>query len=444
MSRLFGTDGVRGIANRKLTPELAFQLGSAAASVLLHGKAKAAVLLGKDPRASGDLLEASLAAGFMSGGADVISIGVVPTPAVAYLTKHLPVQAGAMISASHNPVEDNGIKFFSHEGYELQDSIEDEIEAVIASPKTIEDRPVGIHVGRWMTKPHAVQEYLEALLQSVPSLDLTGKRVVLDGANGSASAYAGNLFRRLGAEVIEIHASPNGENINYQCGSTHMSSLQKEVVEQRAHYGFAFDGDADRCLAVDQHGQLVDGDQIMAYCAIQWKNQGKLAKNTLVVTVMSNLGLHKVLRDHNISCVITGVGDRYVLEAMKNNSYVLGGEQSGHVIFSDFATTGDGMLTALQLSLLLQQNQTTMAEAAAMMRRFPQILLNVKVEDKTIMMKNEKFLERIRHEEELLAERGRILVRPSGTEQLIRIMVEAEKEEEAVEIARRIKEAMPQ
>ena len=438
MARLFGTDGVRGIANRQLTPELAFQLGKAAAAVLLEKKERASVLLGKDPRASGDLLEASLAAGFMSGGADVISVGVVPTPAVAYLTKHLPVEAGAMISASHNPVEDNGIKFFSHQGYKLPDATEDAIEQYINEAHSPDERPVGKHVGRWMRQPEAVEGYLSALLQSVGACSLREKKIVLDCANGSASPFAETIFRSLGAEVIALHATPNGENINHQCGSTHPETLKTAVVSYKADYGFAFDGDADRCLAVDEQGCLVDGDQIMTFLATQWKKQARLSQNTLVVTVMSNLGLRKALEENDIQLEITSVGDRYVLEAMLAKHYTLGGEQSGHLIFADYATTGDGMLTALQLSKLLQENDMKMSQAAAVMQRFPQVLHNVRVENKSKSMQSEAFLEAIRQEEAALGRKGRILVRPSGTEQLIRIMVEAEHETQAKEIAERL------
>ena len=438
MARLFGTDGVRGIANRQLTPELAFQLGKAAAAVLLEKKERATVLLGKDPRASGDLLEASLAAGFMSGGADVLSVGVVPTPAVAYLTKHLPVEAGAMISASHNPVEDNGIKFFSHQGFKLPDATEDAIERYINEAHSVDERPIGIQVGTWMHQPEAVEGYLSALLQSVETCSLRGKKIVLDCANGSASPFAETIFRSLGAEVIALHATPNGENINHHCGSTHPENLKTAVVSNKADYGFAFDGDADRCLAVDEQGCLVDGDQIMTFLAIQWKKQARLNHNTLVVTVMSNLGLRKAMEEHDIQLEITSVGDRYVLEAMLAKHYALGGEQSGHLIFADYATTGDGMLTALQLSKLLQKNDMKMSQAAAVMQRFPQVLHNVRVENKSKSMQSQAFLEAIRQEDETLGRKGRILVRPSGTEQLIRIMVEAEHETQAKEIAERL------
>lgn len=438
MSRLFGTDGVRGIANRQLTPELAFQLGKSAAAILLKNKEKATVLLGKDPRASGDMLEAALAAGFMSGGANVLSVGVVPTPAVAFLTKNLPVEAGAMISASHNPVDDNGIKFFSHQGYKLPDAIEDEIEQYMNESHPLHERPIGKLVGQWQHQPEAVKSYLLALLQSVGELSLAGKKIALDCANGSASPFAQALFEELGAEVIMLHAKPNGENINHRCGSTHPESLSEAVLKNKADYGFAFDGDADRCLAVDDQGCLVDGDQIMTFLAIQWKKMGRLPMNTLVVTVMSNLGLRVAMSEHDIQLEITSVGDRYVLESMLAHQYTLGGEQSGHLIFSEYATTGDGLLTALQLSKLLQLNGMRMSEAAALMPRFPQVLLNIKVDNKFASMRSPDFQQAIHQEEELLGTKGRILVRPSGTEQLIRIMVEAEHEEEALAIAKRL------
>ena len=438
MTRLFGTDGVRGIANTKLTPELAFQLGRAAAVVLTPQQERPTILVGKDPRSSGDMLEAALAAGMMSNGAEVISLGIVTTPAVAYLTKHMAVQAGAMISASHNQVEDNGIKFFSHDGYKLPDKTEDAIEAYLRQDQEVSQRPTGAGVGNWQQNETAIQLYLHHLQQSIAGIRLEGLHIVLDCANGAASPFAADLFRSAGAKVTALHAKPSGANINLDCGSTHPASLQKAVTQLQADFGFAFDGDADRCLAVDRDGNLVDGDQIMAMLALHFKQKGRLHKNTLVITVMSNLGLKKAMAEHQIDLQITAVGDRYVLEAMLANDYCLGGEQSGHVILTDFSTTGDGMLTGLQIAAMLKENKASMREKAEVMHKFPQILLNCQVEDKQAAMQNTAFTQAVAEETAVLGERGRILVRPSGTEQLIRIMVEAEQEAAAAAIAKRL------
>lgn len=438
MARLFGTDGVRGVANTKLTPELAFQLGRSAAAVLTQPQERPAILVGKDPRSSGDMLEAALAAGMMSNGAQVISVGIVTTPAVAYLTKHMAVQAGAMISASHNQVEDNGIKFFSHDGYKLPDAKEDAIEAYLKQDNDVNTRLTGAGVGSWQRNDTAVRLYLNSLRQSIAATTLDGLHIVLDCANGSASPFAAELFRSVGAKVTALHATPTGANINLDCGSTHPESLQQAVKQLQADFGFAFDGDADRCLAVDGSGNLVDGDQIMAMLALHLKQKGRLNKNTLVITVMSNLGLKKAMAEQNIDLDITAVGDRYVLEAMLNKGYCLGGEQSGHVILTDFSTTGDGMLTGLQIAALLKDSKAAMREKAEVMSRFPQVLMNCKVEDKQAAMQNAAFCKAVEEETAALGEQGRILVRPSGTEQLIRIMVEAERKEEAAAIAKRL------
>ncbi|MCE5196772.1 MAG: phosphoglucosamine mutase [Negativicutes bacterium] len=425
MARLFGTDGVRGIANTILTPELAFQLGRAAAAVLTPQQEKPTILVGKDPRSSGEMLEAALAAGMMSNGAQVISLGIVTTPAVAYLTKQMAVQAGAMISASHNQVEDNGIKFFSHDGYKLPDRTEDAIEAYLCRDQDVSLRPTGAAVGSWQRNDTAIQLYLHHLRQSIAGIRLDGLHIVLDCANGASAPLAADLFRSVGAKITTLHAKPNGANINLDCGSTHPASLQKAVKQMGADFGFAFDGDADRCLAVDADGNLVDGDQIMAMLALHLKQKGSLKKNTLVITVMSNLGLKKAMAEHQIELQITAVGDRYVLETMLAKGYNLGGEQSGHIILTDFSTTGDGMLTGLQIAAMLKESKATMREKAEVLHKFPQVLLNCKVEDKQAAMRNTVFSQAVAEETAALGERGRILVRSSGTEQLIRIMVEA-------------------
>ena len=437
MARLFGTDGVRGLANRELTADLAMGLGSAAVRVLTASGSRSGrplAVVGRDPRASGEFLEAALVAGLASAGADVAIVGVEPTPAVAFLTAHLGADLGVMISASHNAMPDNGIKFFSRGGHKLADDLEDQIESVLAQTW---DRPVGASVGRVRTESEASATYLEHLLSTV-STSLSGIRVVVDCANGAASRVAPEALRRAGAEVIAIHASPDGLNINDGCGSTHMSDLIAAVRENKADVGIAHDGDADRCLAVDAHGVVVDGDQILAILSLSMRERGVLASDTVVATVMSNLGFHIAMREAGISVEQAGVGDRYVLEAMRAGSYSLGGEQSGHVIMSDHATTGDGVLTALHVLERMSVTGSSLEELAGVMTRLPQVLINVSGVDKSKMASSPELAEAVALAEAELGSSGRVLLRPSGTEPLVRVMVEAVSADQAQQVAERL------
>lgn len=437
MARLFGTDGVRGLANRELTADLAMGLGSAAVRVLTasgNRSGRPLAVVGRDPRASGEFLEAALVAGLASAGADVAIVGVEPTPAVAFLTAHLGADLGVMISASHNAMPDNGIKFFSRGGHKLADDLEDQIESVLAQTW---DRPVGASVGRVRTESEASATYLEHLLSTV-STSLSGIRVVVDCANGAASRVAPEALRRAGAEVIAIHASPDGLNINDGCGSTHMSDLIAAVRENKADVGIAHDGDADRCLAVDANGVVVDGDQILAILSLSMRERGVLASDTVVATVMSNLGFHIAMREAGISVEQAGVGDRYVLEAMRAGSYSLGGEQSGHVIMSDHATTGDGVLTALHVLERMSITGSSLEELAGVMTRLPQVLINVSGVDKTKMTSSPELAEAVALAEAELGSSGRVLLRPSGTEPLVRVMVEAVSADQAQQVAERL------
>ena len=435
MARLFGTDGVRGLANRDITAELALDLGVAAARVLgtrSEGSRFARAVVGADTRVSGEFLTAAISAGLASAGVDVTQVGVLPTPAIAYLTQATDVDLGVIISASHNPMADNGIKFIARGGYKLDDAVEDEIEAAIGSSW---ERPVGADVGRIRDGASgADRTYIDHLVNSVGT-DLTGLRIAVDCANGAASHVAPIALREAGADVVLINASPDGSNINEKCGSTHPEQLQALTVASESHLGVAFDGDADRCLAVDANGQLVDGDQIMGLLAISAKERGQLAKDTLVVTVMSNLGLLLAMRDQGIATVQTAVGDRYVLEAMRAGGYTLGGEQSGHIINSHHATTGDGLLTALMVAARMARTGASLAELGGVVKRLPQTLINVKGVDKARAATDEGLLEAVRAAEEKLGETGRVLLRPSGTEPLVRVMVEAASQPEADGVA---------
>lgn len=425
MARLFGTDGVRGIANKELTPELAFRLGWAATTYFgRHSKGQPTLLIGRDTRLSGLMLEAALAAGICAAGGKAVLLGVVPTPAVARLTHALKAQAGAVISASHNPYPDNGIKFFAGTGYKLPDEVEDQLEELVAAcDEKNGKRPTGAQVGTIEHRHELVESYLEYLAGTV-SGDLAGLRIVLDCANGAAYEVAPRILRQLGAEVTVLYAQPDGTNINAGCGSTHLEALQQEVVRQKAHVGIAHDGDADRCLVVDEKGRIVDGDQIMVICALELLRQGKLKEQTLVATVMSNIGLHQAIRKAGGTVVVTPVGDRYVLEAMRASGFSLGGEQSGHIIFRQYSTTGDGVLTALQLLSCLKRSGRSMSALAGVMQRFPQVLVNIRVGTKEGWQDNEAICAAIAEGERLLGEEGRILVRASGTEKLIRVMAE--------------------
>jgi len=438
MARLFGTDGVRGLANRDLTVETALLLAQSAAIVLGEPARQAGnkpkAVIGRDPRISGEFISAAVAAGLASSGVDVFDAGVLPTPATAFLTADLDADFGVMISASHNPAADNGIKFFARGGHKLPDAIEDRIEAGMAAPKLA---PVGGEVGHVHRFADAEDRYLIHLLKSLPNR-LDGIKVVLDCANGAAAAVSPEAFRDAGAQVTVIGAEPDGLNINLGVGSTHLSSLQAKVLELGADVGIAHDGDADRCLAVDHTGAIVDGDQIMAILALSAKARGQLARNTLVATVMSNLGLKVAMRNADIQMLETKVGDRYVLEEMRAGGYSLGGEQSGHIIFSKYATTGDGVLTGLHLLAEMKRTGKSLNELTKVMQIFPQLLINVPNVDKTRVDSDEAIQALVAEAEAELAGTGRVLLRASGTEPLVRVMVEAADEGTAQSWAGRI------
>lgn len=423
MTRLFGTDGVRGVANKELTPELAYKLGRAGASVLAKDHSPVRLVVGRDTRVSGDMLQAALSAGICSTGANVLSVGVIPTPAIAMLTRELNAAAGVVISASHNPVEDNGIKFFGPGGYKLTDEEEDQIEELLRSGDAELPSPVGAGVGRIKQVTDADDRYVAYLKTSI-SGDLSGLRIVLDCSNGAAYRVAPRVLEELGADIVSIYNRPNGVNINAGCGSTHPEKLQAAVVQHGADLGLAHDGDADRLIAVDHQGNLVDGDQIMVICARHLKAQNQLPKNAVAVTVMSNLGLKLAMQEAGIEVLETKVGDRYVLEELLRSGAALGGEQSGHIIFLKHSTTGDGLLTALQLLAVVKSTGRSLAELAGQMERLPQLLENVQVADKHRVMTSSLLEQSIAAMEKRLAGQGRILVRPSGTESLVRVMAE--------------------
>jgi phosphoglucosamine mutase len=438
VGRIFGTDGVRGLANREVTAELALDLAVAAAHVLGDAGAfeghRPTAVVGRDPRASGEFLAAAVSAGLASAGVDVVDLSVLPTPAVAYLTSVLDVDLGVMISASHNPMPDNGIKFFARGGHKLPDQVEDAIEARMREPWA---RPVGSHVGRIRRESTPHIRYVDHLVRTMPNR-LDGLRVVMDCANGSASRSGPEALRAAGAEVVAIGAAPDGLNINDGCGSTHLEALQAAVREHGAHAGVALDGDADRCLAVDENGAVVDGDQILAVLALAMREQGRLRDDAVVVTVMSNLGFRQAMSREGIHLVDTAVGDRYVLEAMREHGYSLGGEQSGHVIMLDHSTTGDGILTSLHLLARLAHAGKPMSELVAVMDRLPQVLVNVRDVDKSAADTCRPLLDAVAEAEAELGGTGRVLLRPSGTEALVRVMVEAESQEQARQVAERL------
>lgn len=441
MTRMFGTDGVRGIANSELTPEIAFQLGKAGALVLTKGAHKPKILVAKDTRISGDLLENAMIAGILSVGAEAVSLGVIPTPAVAYLVRKYNADAGVMISASHNPVEFNGIKFFDGEGYKLSDGLEDDIQSLIESGFVGVPVPVGADIGHASRSEEAVNDYVDFAVSTLEG-DLSGLKIALDCANGASYIAAEEAFKKLGAEVYVIHNEPNGININDHCGSTHPESLMKFVVDHNCDLGLAFDGDSDRCLAIDEKGNLVNGDVIILISGLYLKEKGKLKDDTIVVTVMSNLGLMLAAKRLGLNVAITGVGDRYVLENIIENNYTIGGEQSGHVIFKDFNTTGDGIVTAIQLANIVKEKKQTLSELASVMKELPQILVNVVIpnELKKIHETDEEIRAEIKSLENILEGRGRVLIRPSGTEPLVRIMLEGEDQAEINEYAHKIAE----
>ncbi|MEV0127489.1 phosphoglucosamine mutase [Dactylosporangium sp. NPDC050688] len=437
MGRLFGTDGVRGRANADLTPELAMAVAIAAAQALFerdHSHAPLAVV-GRDPRASGEMLEAAVVAGLTSAGANVVRVGVLPTPAVAYLTGVLSADIGVMLSASHNPMPDNGIKLFAAGGHKIPDDVEDEIERLITEGTKI--RPTGAGVGRVTDLADGEDRYVRHLLTSLPA-PLVELTVVVDCANGAASSAAPEAYRRAGAHVIAINADPDGLNINEDCGSNHLEQLRAAVVEHGADLGIAHDGDADRCLAVTADGAEVDGDQIMAVLALAMRDAGQLTGDTLVATVMSNLGLKIAMADAGIRLLETRVGDRYVLEEIRAKGLALGGEQSGHIVMPAFATTGDGVLTALHLMGRMTGTGRSLADLASVVHRLPQVLINVPVGDRAAAAKAAQVLDAAKQVEAELGGTGRVLLRPSGTEQLVRVMVEAATLEIAREAAERI------
>ena len=448
MARLFGTDGVRGVAGTELTIELAMKLGQAGAYVLTKEKShQPTIIVGCDTRISGSMLANALMAGICSVGANAVYVGVVPTPAVAYLTRLHKVDAGVVISASHNPMEFNGIKFFNGEGFKLSDELEDEIQAHIENNMEDIDFPIGSGIGKIDYRFDIRDEYVDFEKSKVP-VDLSGLKIVIDCAEGANHYTAVKALKDLGANLIAIHTKPDGTNINANCGSTHMGELKARVVAEKAHIGIAFDGDADRMLAVDENGKLVDGDQIMAICANYLKEQGKLKDDTLVVTVMSNLGLTLMAKEKGIRLETTKVGDRYVLENMRENGYNVGGEQSGHVIFLDDNTTGDGLLSALRLLEVMVKTQKPLSELASIMEVLPQALVNAKVPNhkKHNYMEYPKIAKAIKALEEKFAGEGRVLIRPSGTEPLVRVMIEGKDQkvidEEAKKLADLIRKVM--
>jgi len=435
MTRLFGTDGVRGIANKDLSPELAFKLGQAGAS-LLAAQGKGKLVVGRDTRVSGHLLESALISGICSTGVNALTVGVMPTPAIAYLAKTLEVDGGVVISASHNPVEYNGIKFFSREGFKLSDEMEDEIEKLIVGGANF-PRPTGQSVGVISPSEDAQERYINHAVSSI-SGNLQGFKIALDCAQGATYSLAPEIFRQLGAEVLATGVEPNGLNINDGCGSTHPEYIQEVVRRQGVDLGLAYDGDGDRVIAVDEQGEIVDGDFIMAICALHLDRAGKLPGRALVTTIMTNLGFDLAMEKNGIEVIKTKVGDRYVLEEMLARNIILGGEQSGHIIFLNHNTTGDGIVTSLQLLAIMRETGKKLSELKKVMARLPQVLLNVPAREKKRLDQAERVWEAVRQAEKKLTHQGRILVRPSGTEPLIRVMVEDEDEAEAKAVAESI------
>ncbi|GGI05885.1 phosphoglucosamine mutase [Egicoccus halophilus] len=440
MGSIFGTDGVRGKANADLTPELALALGRALVTVLREdGTRRPSILIGRDPRWSGEMLESALIAGITSAGGDAVSVGVLPTPAVAHLTAHSAAAAGAMISASHNPVGDNGIKFFGPEGYKLTDAEEERLEQLIAEDAG--ERPLSTDIGRRLRDHAAVARYVE-YLATIADVDLTGLRIVVDGANGAASNVGPQVYRQLGADVVTVHCRPDGANINAGCGSTHPEVVSAAVLEHRADAGISHDGDADRLIAATHEGVEVDGDVILAVLARDAKHRGALAQDTVVTTVMTNLGFKRAMAGLHIDVLETKVGDRYVLEAMRERGLNLGGEQSGHLIDLDHATTGDGILSAVRLLSVVRSTGASLRELTDVMARLPQVLVNVRGVDKSRLDTTDAVWDVVRREEERLGDGGRVLLRPSGTEALVRVMAEAETADDAQLAVDRIADAV--
>lgn len=432
MGKLFGTDGIRGIANIDLTPELAFKAGRAGAHILAKGK-KGKIIIGKDTRISGDMLEAAMIAGITSMGIDVISVGIIPTPAVAYLTRKYECLAGVVISASHNPGEYNGIKFFNSKGLKLTDETEEEIENIILNNVDIDIRPIKDEVGKVIIKDDASKDFMD-FLASIVDLDLTGVKVAMDCGHGALYKIGPELIKRLNGELVVINTEPNGMNINDNCGSTNAAMIQKLVLDEKADIGISFDGDGDRIIAVDELGNILDGDHILAICGTELYKQGKLKNNTIVGTIMTNMGLDMYLKENGMNIVKTTVGDRYILEEMIASDYSLGGEQSGHIIFLDYNTTGDGLGTGLHLLSVMKSTGKTMSELNNLMTNFPQVLINAKVKNewKYKYDENEEIRNEIKRVEDIFHGEGRVVIRPSGTEPLVRVMIEA-KEDNGIE-----------
>ncbi len=446
MRRLFGTDGVRGVANRGLTPELAFGLGQAAGEYFKKNQKdgeRPRIIIGKDTRLSGDMLEAALAAGITSVGVDVVRLGVLPTPGVAYLCKRLQPQAGVMISASHNPVEDNGIKFFDHDGFKLTDEVEDRIEDIFKNQLAELKRPTGPEVGRITDFFDGAKLYEDYLVESITER-FDGLRVVVDCGFGAAYDLAPRILEKLGAEVVALHNIYDGSRINVKCGSTHTGILQREVTASGAHIGIAHDGDADRVIAVDEKGHPVDGDQIITICGLDMLHRGVLRNKKVAVTVYSNLGLIQAFKKNQAEVIVTANGDRYVLEALKEHNLVLGGEQSGHIIFLEKNSTGDGIMTALQLIAVMARTKQSLSVLASQMERFPQVLENVRVAKKDGWDSNSKIRDAVLLAEKELKDVGRVFVRASGTEPLIRVMAEGPDEEKLRELVGKIAEVIHQ
>ncbi|MGL5271436.1 MAG: phosphoglucosamine mutase [Selenomonadaceae bacterium] len=439
MARLFGTDGVRGEANLELTPELAYRLGRAATLFFGEDTQQPVILIGRDTRISGQMFEAALAAGICSAGGKAVATGVIPTPAIAYLAKKMQAQAGIVISASHNPFYDNGIKFFGGDGYKLPDEVEDQLEALVHSIAKDDQlyRASGAEVGTVEYRHDLVKEYID-FVTATTNERFEGMKVVLDCANGAAYEAMPTILRRLGAEVVVLHNKPNGKNINDHCGSTHLDVIQQAVVEHHADLGIAHDGDADRCLCVDEKGDIIDGDRILVMCAVEMMKSGTLKGNTVVSTVMANIGFHQAIKEAGGRVEVTAVGDRYVLENMLANGYTLGGEQSGHVIFSEFSTTGDGLITGLQVLSSVKRSGKKASALSGLMKSYPQLLVNMRVATKDGWEENEAIAQSIAEGNQELGDSGRILVRASGTEPLIRVMAEGPDQQQLDVICHRI------
>ena len=445
MGRLFGTDGVRGEANVTLKPELAYKLGRAAA-VYFGKKSAGRILIGRDTRISGEMFESALVAGICSAGGHAILAGVIPTPGIAYLTKKHGLDAGIVISASHNPFRDNGIKFFGGDGYKLPDAVEDKIEALVHRIETNDDlpRPNCELIGHTETIPNLIEEYID-FVASTTSENFSNMKIVLDCANGAAYNIMPRVLKKLGADPIVIFAEPDGINMNENCGSTHLENLRQKVLSEHADVGIAHDGDADRCLCIDENGNVIDGDHILIICALEMLKENRLKSRTVVTTVMANVGFHEAVKKFDLNVDVTKVGDRYVLESMLKNDYRLGGEQSGHIIFSDYSTTGDGLITALQLLTSIKKSGKTASVLNSLMTTYPQVLINVQVKSKDGWDSNSKILDAMSTaSKELESNGGRLLVRPSGTEPLIRVMAEGKNLEQLNSICNRIADIIKQ